>query len=117
MKSSNYSLVPVFSLKIQFYSYLVENSQKATLNFYFKSIFFVKPSKFSIRDELRDLVSVTIWRLHGSSSVCRCMLTLFSTFMSFLSICMSFHIIQMGLSNFSNLVKLISTTGSNKTKL
>ena len=50
-------------------------------------------------DVLHDLVSVTIWRLHGSASVCECMLTLFSTFMSFLSICMSFHIIQMGLSN------------------
>ena len=44
MKSSN----PVFSLKIQSYSYLVENSQKATLNFDFKSRFSVKPSKFQI---------------------------------------------------------------------
>ena len=46
-----------------------------------------------ICDALRDLVSVTIWRLHGSSSVCERMLTLFSTFMSFLSVCMSLHII------------------------
>ena len=38
---------PAFSLKIQVYSYLVENSQKATLNFYFKSRYSVKPSKFS----------------------------------------------------------------------
>ena len=35
-------------LKIQFYKYLVENSQKATLNFYLKSRFSVKPSKFPI---------------------------------------------------------------------
>ena len=52
-----------------------------------------------ICDALSDLVSVTIWRLHGSSSVCECMLTFFSTFMSFLSICMSLHIIQICLSN------------------
>ena len=38
----------VVSLKIQFFSYLVENSQKATLNFYFKSRFSVKHSKFQI---------------------------------------------------------------------
>ena len=30
-----------------------------------------------ICDALRDLVSVTIWRLHGRSNVCECMLTLF----------------------------------------
>ena len=39
---------PLLPLKIPFYSYLVENSQKATLNFYFKSRFSAKPSKFSI---------------------------------------------------------------------
>ena len=38
----------VLSLKIQFYSYLVENSQKATINFFLKSRFSVKPSKFQI---------------------------------------------------------------------
>ena len=47
---------------------------------------------------LRDMVSVTIWRLHGRSNVCECMLPFFSTFMSFLSICMSYHGIRMGLS-------------------
>ena len=36
------------SQKTQFYSYLVEMSQKSTLNFYFKSRFSVKPSKFQI---------------------------------------------------------------------
>ena len=41
-------MYPVSSLKIRFYSYLVENSQKATLNFYFKLRFSVKPSKFQI---------------------------------------------------------------------
>ena len=35
-------------LNIQFYSYLVENSQKATLIFHFKSRFPVKPSKLLI---------------------------------------------------------------------
>ena len=35
-------------LKIKFYSYLVENGQKATINFYFKSRFSVKPIKFQI---------------------------------------------------------------------
>ena len=30
------------------YSYLVENNEKATLNFYFKLKFLVKPSKFPI---------------------------------------------------------------------
>ena len=41
------SLVPSLLVKKnQFYCYLVENSQKATLNFYFKSKFSVKPSKF-----------------------------------------------------------------------
>ena len=39
---------PVLSLKIQLYSYLVEISQKATLNVYLKSRFLVKPSKFQI---------------------------------------------------------------------
>ena len=42
-----------------------------------------------ICDALRDLGSVTIWRLHGRSNACECMLTLFPTFMSFLSVCMS----------------------------
>ena len=36
------------SLKIKFQSYLVENSQKGMLKFYFKSRYEVKPSKFSI---------------------------------------------------------------------
>ena len=48
MERSNYSLVPVFSLKFQFYSYLVETSQKTTLKFYFKSRFLAKPSKFTM---------------------------------------------------------------------
>ena len=39
---------PVLLLKIEFHSYLAENSQKPTLNFYFKSRFSVKPSKFPI---------------------------------------------------------------------
>ena len=52
-----------------------------------------------ICDALSDLVSVTIWRLHGSWSVCECLLAFFSTFMSFLSICMSLHIIKICLSN------------------
>ena len=47
-KAQTRALYPVFSLKIRFYSYLVESSQKATLNFYFKSGFSVKPSKFQI---------------------------------------------------------------------
>ena len=51
MKSPNCSLVPSAPLKIEFYSYLVENSQKATLNFYFKSRFSVKPSKFQLNFE------------------------------------------------------------------
>ena len=38
-------------------------------------------------DALRDLESVTIWHLHGRSNAWECMLTLFSTFMSFSSIC------------------------------
>ena len=46
-KYSSCSLVPSLPAKFEFYSYLVENSQKATLNFYFKSRFSVKPSKFS----------------------------------------------------------------------
>ena len=44
-------MYPVFSLKIRFYSYLAHNSQKVTLNFYFKFSFFkktLKPSKFQI---------------------------------------------------------------------
>ena len=40
-------------------------------------------------DALGDLVSVTIWCLHGRSNTCECMLTLFSALMPFLSICMS----------------------------
>ena len=50
---------------------LVSNTQKSTCN------------------ALRDLGSVTIWRLHGRSNACECMLTLFSTFISFLSVWMS----------------------------
>ena len=45
-KAQTRALYPVFSLKVRFYSYLDENSQKATLSFYFKSRFSVKPSKF-----------------------------------------------------------------------
>ena len=37
-------------------------------------------------DALRDLVSVTIWRLHDCSNACKCMLTLFSTSLSFLCV-------------------------------
>ena len=47
-KAQTGTLYPVFLLKIRFYSYLVEKSQKATLNLYFKSRFSVKPSKFQI---------------------------------------------------------------------
>ena len=43
----------------------------------------------NICDALHDLGSVTIWCLHGCWNVCKYMLMLFSTFMSFLSICMS----------------------------
>ena len=39
---------PVPLLTIKFYSYLVENSQKATLNFHFKLRFSVKRTKFQI---------------------------------------------------------------------
>ena len=56
-------------------------------------------SENCICDALRDLGSVTIWRLHDRSNVCECMLTLFSTFMSFLPVCMSQHGIQTVLSN------------------
>ena len=42
------ALYLIFSLKIRIYSYLVENSEKTRLNFYFKSRFSVKPSKFQI---------------------------------------------------------------------
>ena len=45
-KAQTTALHPVFSLKLRFYSYVVVNSQKAMLNFYFKSRFSVKPSKF-----------------------------------------------------------------------
>ena len=41
--SALYLFTPI---KIEFYKYLVENSQKSTLNFLFKSIFSLKPSKF-----------------------------------------------------------------------
>ena len=47
-KAGTRALYPIFSLKIWCYSYLVENSQKATLKFYFESRFFVRPSKFQI---------------------------------------------------------------------
>ena len=43
-----------------------------------------------ICDVLLDLVSVYIWRLHGCSNTCECMVTLFSTFMSFLYVWMSY---------------------------
>ena len=39
---------PVSSVKFQFYSYLYENSQKASSNFNFKSRFSMKPNKFPI---------------------------------------------------------------------
>ena len=48
MKSSNCSLVPSPLAKTVFYSYLVENNQKAMLNFYFKLRSSMKPSKFQI---------------------------------------------------------------------
>ena len=48
MKCLKCSLVPSVFAKIQFYSYLVENSQKETLNFLFKSRFSVEANKFHI---------------------------------------------------------------------
>ena len=54
-------------------------------------------------DALRDLVSVIIWRFHGRSNVCECILTLFSTFMSFSSVCMSQNGIRTGLLNVKRL--------------
>lgn len=42
-QTAAYFSVPL--LKIQFYSYLVQNIQKATLNFHLKSRFSVKPGK------------------------------------------------------------------------
>ena len=47
-----------------------------------------------------DLVSVTIWCLYDRSNACQCMLTLFSMFISFLSVCISQHGVLTGLSNF-----------------
>ena len=49
----------------------------------------LKQANNEICDALRDLGSVTTWRLHGRSNARKCMLTLFSTFMSFLSVCIS----------------------------
>ena len=40
-------------------------------------------------DALQDLVSVTILCLYDYSNACKCMQTLFFTFLSFLSVCMS----------------------------
>ena len=40
-------------------------------------------------DALCDLGSVTNCHLHGHLNACELMLTFFSTFMSFLSVCMS----------------------------
>ena len=57
----------------------------------------------NICDALCDFGSVTIWRLHGRLSACECMLTLCSTFISILSICMSQHGIRTGLSNVKRL--------------
>ena len=42
------ALYPIPPPNIRFYSYISENSQKATLNPYFNSRFSVKPSKFPI---------------------------------------------------------------------
>ena len=50
---------------------------------------FLKILEKLIYNVLRDLVSVNIWRLYDRSNACECMLTLFSTFVSFLSACMS----------------------------
>ena len=55
MKGPYQSLVPSPPLKIRFYSYLAENSQKATLNF---SRLSVKPSKFQIN--LQKIVDITL---------------------------------------------------------
>ena len=38
------------------------------------------PFEMIICDALRDLGSVTIWRLHGRSNACECMLTLHVVF-------------------------------------
>ena len=43
----------------------------------------------SICDALRDFVSVNIWHLYDRSNACECMLTLFSTSLPLLSVCMS----------------------------
>ena len=60
----NCSLVPSLVAKNSFYSYLVENSQKAPLNFLFQSRFSVKPSKFPIyfaHDCISHRLSSAIW--------------------------------------------------------
>ena len=46
---------------------------------------------------------VTIWRLHGRSNACECMLMFFSTFMSFLSVCMTLHGIRTAQSHLKRL--------------
>ena len=56
------------------------------------------------------LVSATIWLLHGHSNACKRMLTIFSTFMSILSVCMSQHGNRTGLSN----VKLLNAIQTGK---
>ena len=52
---------------------------------------------------LHDSESITTWHFHGCSNACKCMPTLFSTTLSFLSVCMSQHGIRTGLSNVKRL--------------
>ena len=63
----------------------------------------LKLDEMKICDALRDFGSFTIWRLHGRLVACECMLMLCSTFISFLSVCMSQHGIRTGLSNVKRL--------------
>ena len=65
-----------------------DKKEKKSLNT-LKAFLKMLPWTLYICDALRDLVSVTIWRLHDRSNAYQCMLTLSSTFTSFLSVCMS----------------------------
>ena len=60
------ALHPVFSLKIWCHSYLVDNSQKATLNFYFKSRFSMKPSAVNSKYILQKIVCESNFFVYNS---------------------------------------------------
>ena len=93
---------PVPSLKAKFYSYLIENSQKARLNFFFKSRFSVKPSKFPIyfAHDCRNIFRTVVYWEPCQTSTIEHFAKIFNNYNDFCNISFSLSLFFKYMSNF-----------------